>query len=134
MVADSIPPRPSGTHVVLRRTRNGKDCYGEPVWKYEVPKFLPLDADKVDAIRRGAVLRRDEYVALQKELGSARDREGARWAKDEATDALKEYRSACLVLGMLICDPPGDSLFKPEWEWPVELAPWIDRVIRNCEA
>lgn len=107
---------------------------GAPVWKYQVPKYITLDSDKVDAMRRSAVARRDEYVALQKEFGLARDRDGAKWAKDEATDALKEYRAACLVLGTLLCHPPGDSLYRPEWEWPVELAPWLNRVIRNCEA
>ena len=133
-MAGKMPPRPAGVNVVLRATRNGKDCWGDLVWKYEVPKFITLDADAVDAMRHGAILRRDEYIARQKEFGAMRDRESAKWAKDEATDALKEYRAACLILGNLLCDPPGDSLWKPEWEWSLDLAPWLDRVIRHCEA
>lgn len=117
----------------LRFTRNGNDCFGDPVWKYEVPKFMRIDAARVDTMRRAAVARRDEYVAMQKEFGAATDRDSARWAKDEATDALKEYRAACLILGWVVSDPPGDSKLRPQWEWPVELAPWLDRVLRVCE-
>mgnify|MGYP000523576400 FL=1 len=130
----TIAHRPTGANVVEERTRNGKDCWGEPVWKYQVPRFISLCPNKVDSLRRAAVSRRDEFVSMQKDFGLARDRESARWAKDEATDALKEYRASCLVLGHLLCEPPGDSQFKPEWEWPVELAPWIDRVLREGEA
>lgn len=124
------PPKPAGTHVHLSVTRNQDADW---VWKYQVPKFLTLNADVVDEQRRAAISRRDHYVAIQKEFGSAQDRDTARWAKDEAGDALKEYRACCLLLGHLLCDPPGDSKFVPEWEWPVELAPWLDRVIRVAE-
>lgn len=126
----SIPQKPAGAHVKLMPARND----GGPVWKYAVPACLRLSAGRVDAIRRAASARRDEFVALQKALGSAGDRDGARFAKDEAGDALKEYRAACLILGTLACDPPGDSKCRPEWEWPVELAPWLDRVVRDAEA
>lgn len=120
---------PAGVHLV---TRMNKD--GEPVRKYEMPRFLSFDSDAVDGMRRDAVVRRDEFVLMQKEFASAGDRTSAKWAKDEASDALKEYRASCLVLGHLVCDPPGDSRFKAEWEWPVELAPWIDRVVRKAAA
>lgn len=125
-----LPPKPAGTHLFIRITRN-QDA--DPVWKYEVPKYMNFDAGKVETSRKSAVARRDHYIALQKEFGADRDRESARWAKDEATDALKEYRAACLILGHLLCEPPGDSPFAPEWEWPVELAPWLDRVLRFSE-
>jgi hypothetical protein len=116
--------------VILDTARNGDG----PVWKYRLPKFMSFDTGRIDAMRRAAIVRRDEWLAMQKEFGAARDADGARFCKGEATDALKEYRAACLMLGFLVVDPPGDSPYRPEWEWPVELAPWIDRVVRECEA
>lgn len=106
---------------------------GEPgaVWKVKLPSWLSLDADKVERMRRRSIARRDEMIALQKEFGP--DRDAAKFFKGEATDALKEYRAACLVLGMLVSVPPNDGAYQPEWNWPVELAPWIDRVIWASE-
>lgn len=126
--------RPPGVHVVIKSTRNGKDCFGEPVWKYVLPKYVSFDLTKVDAMRRSAIVRRDEWLALQKEFSAKRDVEAAKFCKAEATDALKEYRAACLVLGLLLCEPPGDCPERQEWDWPVELASWLDRVVMGGEA
>lgn len=122
------PPRPRGVHIVLDVNRSD----GEYVWKYRVPRYLSDGVASVEAIdlaRKGAVSRRDEMLAFQKMCGEARDREGAKFFKEEAADALKEYRAACLLLPLFMSDPPGDCPYKEEYEWPVEIAPWIDRVI-----
>lgn len=119
--------RPAGACVSAATTREN-----ELTWRCSVPSFLlgSLDAGKVDEMRRAAIIRRDECVAMQKECGAERDASGAKFFKGEATDALKEYRAACLVLGYLVGGPPpGDAPFKRVDEWPVELAPWIDRVL-----
>jgi hypothetical protein len=93
--------------------------------------FPSVPPDVVDGIRKEAAARRDLMIAYQKEFST--DREAARFFKMEATDALKEYRAACLMLGHLQCEPPGDSKYVAMKDWPVELAPWINRVARRAE-
>jgi len=122
-----LPPQPKGVHIVLDTNR----VDGEWVWKYRLPRYLPTGidaAETIDTARKAAVARRDEMLAFQKACGEARDREGAKFFKEEAADALKEYRAACLLLPLFMCEPPGDCPYKEEYEWPIEIAPWIDRV------
>lgn len=122
---------PAGVNIGLEDRRDGeKGC----VWKIKLPDFLPISGDygeRIDVERKAAAARRDEMLTLQRQCGAAKDTAGARFFKDEATDALKEYRAACLLLPLWKCETPGDSQFKPVWEWPIELAPWIDRVVHK---
>ena len=124
-------PKPPGVYVKLHPRRDeGKGS----VWKIQVPDWLPSGPDvaaKVENIRLTSQLRREEMLQFQKQC-SKDDRDGARFFKAEATDALKEYRAACLMLPLFQANPPGDALFDPVWNWPIELAPWVDRVIRAC--
>lgn len=120
---------PPGACVYLAAKRDGS---GESAWHVRMPRFLPQCdgiGEMLDVARREKAADRDHFLALQKEAGAARDRDMARFWKEEAADALKEYRALCLVIPYYVAQPPGDCPYRPEWEWPTELAPWIDRVI-----
>lgn len=123
------PPKPPGACLVPEVTRDEDE---RPVWKVRWPQFLGLDAEDgvlIDKIRRAKQRDHEEFRALQKFCSSSGDRDGARFFREEAADALKEYRAACLVLPYTMAEPPGDCPVVPEWDWPVELAPWIDRIV-----
>ncbi len=82
------------------------------------------DADVVAARRKEAMQHRDAMLGFQKQ---ARDADMARFFKGEAQEALKQFRGACLVLGHLLCDPPGDSQPRRFEDWPAELIPYAVR-------
>ena len=131
-LSEFVKTRPAGSYVYAAATRTDN----EPVWKYGLPICMLVADDVVDVIdgvRRRAIQRRDEMLAMQKEFGAAGRRDDAKWAKTEATDALKEYRAACLIMPLFCCEPPKDCPYREEWEWPVELAPWLDFVVREIE-
>lgn len=128
MTTFDMPPGACVRRLPTRRGDDSKDA----VWKIQIPHFLPSGpeiADRVGAVRKARAADRDDFLALQKACGARGDRDGARFFKEAAGDALKEYRAACLVLPLLEANPPGDCPCRPEWEWPVELAPWVDRII-----
>lgn len=83
-------------------------------------------AQAIDEFRRASINRRDEMMAFQKQ--NSTDREAARFFKDEARDALKDYRAACLVLPYYTSDVPGDCPVVAVSKWPVELEHHIRRV------
>lgn len=118
----------AGCHIKEYLRRDGTNG---TVWKIEIPGWLNMDSDGADLVRsmrRQALARRDEMLAFQKQ--NASDRVYARFFKEEAADALKEYRAACLLLPHFTHgDLPGDCKYMPTWDWPIELAPWTDRVI-----
>lgn len=93
-------------------------------WAMRIPYSMPDDPDYVDAKRKAALQHRDEMLAFQKAAAKAGDRDAARFFKEEASDAMRQYRGACLVLGHLLCDPPGDSPFRRTDEWPLEIVPY----------
>lgn len=126
-----IARRPPGAGVYATLSRAEGE---EPVWKYRSPQYVSLDVDKLDQIRREAQRRREEMIELQKWCGKAGDRDGARFFREEAADAMKEYRAACLHLSKWACDPPGDCREPEEWNWPAELAPWLSRVVGLAQA
>jgi len=73
----------------------------------------------VDRMRRESAAHRDQMLAFQKQLSS--DHEAARFFKQEARSALKLYRAACLLLGWIATEPPGDCPFVKPKDWPIEL-------------
>lgn len=97
-----------------------------------VPRYVnvALSSDLCPAraleIRKRAISDRDAMLAVKK---AARDAETARFAKQEAADRMKHYRASCLVAGQLVTDAPGDCPPVPVAEWPVELHPYVDRVL-----
>lgn len=124
-------PRPNGVYIVQMSSRSDNTLS----WKCRVPYYLGGDADtggKINTVRKAAQARRDEMLTFQKECGSRRDAEGAKFFKLEAADALKEYRAACLLLPLFMCEPPKDCPYREEYEWPIELASWVDRVIDSA--
>ena len=125
------PAKPNGVHIGLELKRDGSKDY---VWKIKLPGYMPLHegcAGAVGNMRKTAAARRDLMIAYQKDCAKAKDIEGAKFFKEESADALKEYRAACLMLPLFDANPPGDCQYKPVWEWPVELAPWVDRVVHR---
>jgi hypothetical protein len=104
---------------------------GKRVSRLAMCNFPTLSPDVVDQARKAAAARRDDMLSCQKEFG--KDREFAKFFKNEASDALKEYRAACLILGLVACEPPGDSHYVELKNWPIDLAPWINRVAGQCE-
>ena len=83
--------------------------------------YTCCEPDEVDRKRIYWANHRDEMLSYQKECAKAKDFEGAKFFKQEATEALKHYRGCCLILGHLLCEPPGDSPFTRTAEWPLEL-------------
>ena len=66
------------------------------MWPYEEP-----DIDALLACRKEAIQRREYWLGLKSSLG--------RFAKDCATEALKDYRGACLAIGWALSpDDMGD--------------------------
>lgn len=120
--------KPEGVYLRLMPSKVDNECS----WKISLPPYMPdgeSSADLVNDMRKAAVVRRDEMLAFQKACGASKDVEGAKFFKGEAADALKEYRAACLILPWLMAEAPKDCPVRESYEWPVELAPWCDRII-----
>ncbi len=99
--------------------------HGDAEWMQRLRLFyFCADVEVVEQRRKDAIARREYWLAAQKEAGAARNGELAKFCKGEAQEAMKEYRGACLVLGHLLCDPPGDSPFRRTEDWPDELMPY----------
>jgi hypothetical protein len=76
-----------------------------------------------DAQRRECAAFHDEMKAAQKSAG----RDG-RFFKEAASDAMKHYRAACLWLGLVAGNGPGDSPYVPVSKWRIELWPALYRL------
>jgi hypothetical protein len=83
----------------------------------------PIIAAELNAARKSWAQHRDEMLIFQKECGQRKNIEGAKFFKDAASDALKHYRGACLVLGWCGLDL-GDCPTVPLTQWPIEIAPF----------
>jgi hypothetical protein len=88
--------------------------------------YFCTDDETIDRRRKEALKHRELMLAFQKEAGKAGDRETAKFFKEEAAEAMKDYRGACLVLGHLRTDL-GDCPFRYHTDWPLEL---IDHAVR----
>jgi hypothetical protein len=105
------------------------------VRKYHIARYMNgyYRADAINAQRLRWIAHRNEMLDYQKACAAAGDREGAKFFKGEASEALKLYRSACLVLPYFMVDPPKDCPYKDEWDWPEELFGHIDLVLGAAE-
>lgn len=81
--------------------------------------------------RKAAIHARDELLAIQKELGQAGEREGAKIVKGLVQEQMRRYRAVCFHIPWFVCDPPGDckKVVPPEL-WPLELEAELDAVGR----
>lgn len=86
-------------------------------------------AERVRAERIRWLRHREDILELQKVCGAARDREGARFFKEEASYALKCYRAACLLLPYVDANLPGDCIYREPKDFPIELAPMIRQIL-----
>lgn len=111
--------------VAITRGRGGIN--DDPVPKYGLPCAYDLCPIKLEAYRKAAARRRDDMIALQKECGARQDREGARFFKEEAADALKEYRAVCLLLPWYTQEAGGDAPLRDLYEIGPELFPYLER-------
>jgi hypothetical protein len=94
----------------------------------------PDDIERLDAWRRDAIKDRDEFMALQKEFGAARDRETAKFFKECGAEALKVYRAICIVAGYLAGNEAGDRKLLEFKDWPRELRPHIRHLFARLAA
>lgn len=92
-----------------------------PLPKYVLPHFFDLCPEKLETARVSATRHRDEMVAAQKQCGAEKDREGAKFFKEEAADAMKMYRAACLLLPWYTQDVGGDCPLRDLYEIGPEL-------------
>lgn len=100
-----------------------------------VKKFYPwflhmTPTDKMIAYlvqeRKQAIVNRETWLVIQKEAGKEGNRELAKFCKEEAAEALKWYRAACLLIGWVGHTPlPGDCPTRDPYEWPPELWPYL---------
>jgi hypothetical protein len=88
--------------------------------------YFCADDETLDQRRKEALQRREQMLSFQKSAGQAGDRDMARFFKDEAAEAMKDYRGACLVLGHLRTDL-GDCPFRYHTDWPLEI---VDHAVR----
>ena len=99
-----------------------RECRAEEIRRRASYAFYTCsDAEEVDRKRVYWANQRDEMLSFQKICAKEKDFEAAKFFKEEAVEALKHYRGCCLVLGHLLCEPPGDSPFLPTTQWPLEL-------------
>lgn len=75
---------------------------------------------------------RKEYQQLHESLISeqkkTKDREHAKFLKEEAREALKMYRAACLLIPWYTNDYPGDCKVSELRNAPKELLPYMCRL------
>ena len=109
--------------VYYERPRSASFGEGKPAPRYRLSyEFIGADvADEVNATRIYYARHRDEMLAFQKECGAHGDKEGAKFFKDEARDALRHYRAACLLLPWVSGDLPGDCPEREPFYFPEEL-------------
>lgn len=84
--------------------------------KYVLPRYLGLCPEKLENARVAATRLRDDMLAYQKQCSANKDREGARFFKEEAADAMKMYRAACLLLPFYAREPRGDCPLRDLYE------------------
>jgi hypothetical protein len=105
------------------------------VTKCKVPEWMTLCPEKLAAARKAEIVLRDEMLAFQKEAGKNGDRAGAKFFKDEASEYMKRYRAACLLVPHYVAgDYPGDCKYVDAYNWPPDLFGALNAVIRECEA
>lgn len=109
------------------------------VHKWRLSAYLPQDSGMLEALqslRKRFARERDEMIGLQKECGARGDRDGARFFKEEASDRLKLYRAACLIIPYFDVAPSGDCPVRDMWGWPPELFPALNMIeaLATCEA
>lgn len=102
----------------------------DPVTKYRLPyNFIGDEAASRVAEHRAFWARhRDEMIGYQKACAASGDRDGARFFKDEAREALKHYRAACLLLPWVAAEYPGDCKLDEPYSFPEELFAVLDTV------
>lgn len=76
------------------------------------------------AARKAAIQEREAWLAQKSELG--------RYAKDQASEALKEYRGLCLVIGWVLNPDMGDCPAIPPSQWPQELHRYAANAINGA--
>jgi len=93
----------------------------KPTPHYWHNTWLTPDVDACRRFRAEYSRRREEMLAFQKQ---ARNRDDARFFKEEASDALKWFRAADAWVKLL----SAEKGWRPTSDWPVELQPYFDRV------
>lgn len=83
--------------------------------------------DALNDIRKAAALHREAMLGFQKECGARKDIKGAKFFKEEAAEALKEYRGACACIGHLRPDWLGDCPYVESKAIPPEIVPYVYR-------
>lgn len=84
--------------------------------------------EALNEIRRTAALHREAMLGFQKECGARKDVNGAKFFKEEAAEALKEYRGACVCIGILRPGWLGDCPEVESKAIPPEIVPYVYRV------
>ena len=95
--------------------------------------FTIADIAYVAAERKAQSKLHDDLKTQQKQVAKTGDYEAARAISDEAKEALKRYRAACLVLGYCMGNPPGDSPYIPMVRWSIDLVEELDALLYYLE-
>lgn len=96
---------------------------------------LPLNDNTAQALllfRSHCIKEREYMLSLQKWAGvELKDRELAKYFKQQAAHHMKNYRAACLLIPLYCALPdiPGDCTYQEFYNWPIELAPHVWQVI-----
>lgn len=93
------------------------------------PAYLTLyctaseqDLEFLIALKKKWALERENLLAEQKQASAQRNYERAKELKPAANELLQLYRAACLFIGHLAANPPGDCPHRPLKNWGVELS------------
>lgn len=106
------------------------------ITKCRINYTLPLGPETIEALnalRKNANQHREEMLTYQKACGKRGDRDGAKFFKGEASEAMKTYRAACLLIPHFSSEYSGDCKLMDAWDWPPDLFDHIDRVMANAE-
>lgn len=110
---------------------------GKPVPTYRhimvYTTFIDADLKYIEAQRKLHRRLHDELKSAQKAAGKAKDFALARELSDEATEHLRFYRAACLILPYCTGNLPGDCPYINMSMWPVELAPELDSLLNYLD-
>lgn len=115
----------------------------EKVWRYGirasfhsyVPCMSVTPTERITEVllqeRKDAIQERDELLAVQKQLGQANDRDGAKLIKQLSQEQMRRYRAVRLHIPWFVADPPGDcrQVVLPAL-WPLDLEAELDAVGR----
>lgn len=120
--------------MVTRRVRSRTDDKMMDKFQFScLIGFDKIERKYLEEQRKYWISHRDLMISFQKKAFNdwPEDKEHgkklAKFFKEEAAEAMKHYRSACLLLGQY-GSVLGDCTYRDTYEWSEELLPYLNRL------